>query len=42
MAGFDLNSLLNGKSKGAAGQKQETAVARTGTGQRGRKAVLRL
>ena len=30
MAGFDLNSLLNGKSKGAAGQKQETAVAGQG------------
>ena len=30
MAGFDLNSLLNGKSKGAAGQKQETAVAGPG------------
>lgn len=30
MAGFDLNSLLNGKSKGAAGQKQETAAAGPG------------
>lgn len=27
MAGFDLNSLLNGKSKGAAGQTQEQTAA---------------
>lgn len=33
MAGFDLNSLLNGKSKGAAGQTQEQTAAEQTEGQ---------
>lgn len=33
MAGFNLNDLLNGKSKGAAGQTQEQTAAGTAEGQ---------